>query len=237
MSKLKSGWKRWDLYLNKFTEYKRPIHILEIGSYKGDSALWFLDNLCNNSKSDLTCVDTWDGSPEYNDKDFESVESAFDSRIKNNPRSKQLIKIKNNSYNALIQLNIENKLYDIVYIDASHESRDVIADAVLSWKIVRPKGVVIFDDYKWDLLEPDYFTPKPAIDAFLHVMKPELKVLNIARQVFIEKLEKFEIPQRNKDVKSIYGGPASRSKSKKKLQLRKTKSKVRRGKWSLEKKK
>jgi predicted O-methyltransferase YrrM len=206
MSKLNTGWKKWDLYLSKFTEHD-AIHILEIGSYKGDSALWFLNNLCVNKKTTLTCIDTWMGSPEYNE--FEQIEQIFDKNISENERKDQLIKIKNNSYDALVELNYrKEKMYDVIYIDASHESRDVISDASLSWRLLNPSGILIFDDYKWDLLKPDYFTPKPAIDAFMYIMKPELKVIDVARQVFVEKLTNFEKPQ-----KKNKGGKTSRKRS------------------------
>ena len=102
------------------------------------------------------------------------------------------------SYDALVQLNqkFKNNFFDIVYIDASHEGRDVIGDAVMSWKLLKPGGIMIFDDYVWDKLKPAYFTPKPAIDAFLYLFKPELKVLQKLRQVIVEKLdcEDFEKP-------------------------------------------
>ena len=33
----------------------------------------------------------------------------------------------------------------VVYIDGSHAARDVIADAVLAWALLRPGGILIFD--------------------------------------------------------------------------------------------
>ena len=36
------------------------IHILEIGSYEGRSTVWFVENLLNNEKSTITCVDPWE---------------------------------------------------------------------------------------------------------------------------------------------------------------------------------
>ncbi len=107
------------------------------------------------------------------------------------------------TYDALIKLqsNYNSDLsgpiyFDIIYIDASHEGRDVIADAVMSWKLLNPGGIMIFDDYIWDKLKPVYFTPKPAIDAFLYLYKPEMKVLQKSRQVIVEKLDckDFEKP-------------------------------------------
>jgi hypothetical protein len=72
----------------------------------------------------------------------------------------------------------------------------VLADAVLAWPLLKRGGVMIFDDYKWTKLSPDYFRPKPAIDAFMKCMTPELNVLDIQYQVFVEKRIEFEEPKR-----------------------------------------
>ena len=37
--------------------------------------------------------------------------------------------------------------FDLVYIDASHEAADVLADAVLAWPLLKPGGFLGFDDY------------------------------------------------------------------------------------------
>lgn len=42
-----------------------------------------------------------------------------------------------------------------MYIDGSHAAKDVIADAVLAWALLRPGGVLIFDGERWrPLLTP-----------------------------------------------------------------------------------
>ncbi len=33
----------------------------------------------------------------------------------------------------------------VIYVDGSHKARDVIADAVLAWALLRPGGILIFD--------------------------------------------------------------------------------------------
>ena len=39
--------------------------------------------------------------------------------------------------------------YDIIYIDGSHATSDVLEDAVLSYRLLKPGGLLIFDDYHW----------------------------------------------------------------------------------------
>ena len=50
-------------------------NILEIGSYEGRSALFFLKYFLN---SKINCVDTWSGSDEHNIEDFKFIEKNFD---------------------------------------------------------------------------------------------------------------------------------------------------------------
>ena len=59
-------------------------HILEIGSYEGRSALFFLQFFSN---SKITCVDTWSGSDEHLNYNFNIIEENFDKNtlsFKNN---------------------------------------------------------------------------------------------------------------------------------------------------------
>lgn len=122
-------------------------------------------------------VDTWEGSPEYFNGNFTEIENAFDKTIESTGKSKQLIKMKMLSTKALIELNRDNIMFDIIFIDASHEAIDVLSDAILSWNILNENGILIFDDYLWDKIEGDHFRPKIAIDTFVNVYKTQLKTL------------------------------------------------------------
>jgi len=191
---LKTGWKKWDIYLSKFVGKK--VNILEIGSYRGDATSWFLNNLVSDKKSMVYAVDTWSGSPEYFNGDFTEIEDVFDKTIESTGKSKQLIKMKMLSTKALIELNRDTIMFDIIFIDASHEAIDVLSDAILSWNILNENGILIFDDYLWDKIEGDHFRPKIAIDTFVHVYKTQLKTLYFGWQVIIQKrlIDEFNKP-------------------------------------------
>jgi predicted O-methyltransferase YrrM len=217
MKNLNTGWKKWDLYLNKFTKYNEPLHVLEIGAYEGDATLWFLKNLLTDPKSTYTAIDTWEGSPEYVNVNFKKVEDVFDENIKKSGMSNKVTKIKDLSYTGLVKLLAQDVRpeYHVIFIDASHEARDVLADAVLSWPMLKKEGVMIFDDYKWEKLSPEYFRPRPAIDSFIKCMAPELEVLGMHYQAFVSKKSEFEKPVRNLGGKKIYRRKRSKSKTKK----------------------
>jgi hypothetical protein len=166
----------------------RELRILEIGSWEGRSALFFLNYF---PRCQLTCVDTWAGSVEhFNDPTFAAVVPEAESRFDGNVAefSNRIEKIKAPSSVALPQLGIARRRFDIVYIDGSHYAADVYADAVLTWPMVARKGVVIFDDYEWDIMKQPHERPKPGIDAFLATVEGKYRELVRAYQVIIRRL-------------------------------------------------
>ena len=76
---------------------------------------------------------------------------------------------------------------DIVYVDGSHRACDVLMDGVLAWRLLKPGGVMIFDDYLW---EPDFLPsrrPQMAIDLFLEMFVDQYTLLGKHYQVAIRK--------------------------------------------------
>jgi len=57
--------------------------------------------------------------------------------------------------------------FDCIYIDADHRAAGVLEDAVLSWRLLKGGGIMILDDYGWNLYENPFKCPKRGIDAFL----------------------------------------------------------------------
>jgi hypothetical protein len=53
------------------------------------------------------------------------------------------------SQQALPRLVDQKKQYDFIYIDASHKADDTFVDAYYANKLLRPGGVIIFDDFQW----------------------------------------------------------------------------------------
>jgi predicted O-methyltransferase YrrM len=78
--------------------------------------------------------------------------------------------------------NVLDKLidkYDIIYIDGSHEYKDVLNDANNCWKLLNDDGIMIFDDYRMSLLyTKDRLGVKPAVDEFLQSINGKYELLN-----------------------------------------------------------
>jgi predicted O-methyltransferase YrrM len=148
----------------------RPgVRALEIGSFEGRSAIWFLENILTEDSARITCVDTF---PE------ESYEERFDRNIQATGVAHKVEKITGYSQIALRQLPIGS--YDFAYVDGCHQATCVISDAVLSFELLKPGGILIFDDYGWGALfkVPPHARPRVAIDAFLAIFRDEIEVLH-----------------------------------------------------------
>lgn len=149
------------------------VRYLEIGSYEGRSVAWMCREILTGENSQAVCIDVWD------DRD---VETRFDANVAGLAVDKRV----GESRSELIRCNYGPQ-FDIAYIDGSHEARDVLSDAVLAFHLLKNEGVLIFDDYQWDLPNRVQVFPKVAIDGFLAAYAPVVDVLVKGYQVILKK--------------------------------------------------
>ncbi len=163
----------------------KPSHGLEIGSYEGRSACWFLENLLTHDRSTLTCIDPWDGSDPCLAEETVAAEKLFDANTK--PYGK-VLKSKEKSKDVLPRfIEEDGQWYDFVYVDGDHEGYSVLYDLVLGWELVKPGGWIIADDYKWTsaMLKNQ---PASAIDLWMNLNPPGLvKREPVGRLMFFQK--------------------------------------------------
>jgi len=166
-----------------------PARVIEIGSWEGRSALFFMNYL---PRSKLVCIDTFEGSeehrahPEAFASDLPKIERRFDANLA--PFAARLEKRKAASAVALTELGIEGRRFDIAYIDGSHRSADVYGDGVLTWSMLLPGGIMIFDDYEWEWMPEPQSNPKLGIDSFLRAFEGQYRIVHKGFQIAIEKL-------------------------------------------------
>jgi predicted O-methyltransferase YrrM len=190
----------WDLLLPQIN----PSRILEIGSYEGASGCYLIDTLAAEREIELHCIDTWEGGLEHKpggnaQTNMQTVEALFHQNIQksvnSSPNKVDLFIHKGFSDVELIKLLAEGKAnyFDFIYIDGSHQAADVLADAVLGFKLLRKNGVIAFDDYLWQEDLP-YGTdpvrcPKFAIDAFTNIYCRKLRLIRAPLyQMYVEKI-------------------------------------------------
>ena len=172
-------WTSWHFpnWIKLLAPYRGPaLRVLEIGSWEGRSALFFLNYL---PRARLTCIDTFEGGKEHqvgaDPKGFlRQVEQRFDANTK--AFTRRIEKIKARSADALAQLGLARRRFDLAYIDGSHLAIDVYSDAALTWPLMARGGLVIFDDYLWKEMPEPLDNPKPGIDAFLKTIDGQYRV-------------------------------------------------------------
>ena len=158
----------------------RPgVRLLEIGSFEGRSAAWFLEHVLTDESSKLVCVDLFTRP---------GLEARFDHNIQLVDRHQQVRKLKGYSGNVLPDL--EPASFDAIYIDGGHDAATVLLDGLLSWRLLKPGGVLIFDDYLWETDRPPARRPQLAIDIFRETMADALDVMHEGYQVIVRKRER-----------------------------------------------
>jgi hypothetical protein len=170
---------------DNLSEFKgRPnLKFLQIGAYTGDASMWLLENVLTDPSSSLTDVDTWQGSEESEHKkiDFDSVYTIYLTRTS---QYDNVLAIKSKSEYVLPNL---NHTYDFIYIDGDHTAKAVAEDAEGAWKLLKPNGILAFDDYRWGEDLPPHLTPKPAIDNFLAKYTGTYDLITKDYQVWVQK--------------------------------------------------
>ncbi len=199
-SPLLPEWERWfegkeftkDWATHRFPIWARALAplrtmspaVLEIGSWEGRSTIFFLGFLPG---SRVTCIDTFQGNPENVATEagrdiVEGIERRFDSNLAD--YGHRVEKIVSRSAKALDHLLQQGRLFDLIYIDGSHDRDDVLIDSVFSWRLLKPGGFLIWDDYEF---KTEFSSPKPAIDAFLAYRDREFEEIHRGKQIIITK--------------------------------------------------
>ena len=169
---------------------KPNLAFLQIGACTGDASVWLANNILTDKSSILIDVDTWQGSDEevHHNMDFSDVERVYDHRTMT---MENVIKVKMTSTEFLITSD-DKEYYDFIYIDGDHTADAVFKDASLSWRALKPGGIMAFDDYEWEPQLPMHLRPQPAIDLFLTLMKDHIDLIRTGPQIWIRKrLETF----------------------------------------------
>jgi predicted O-methyltransferase YrrM len=163
----------WRKVLGKFAGLPE-IHGIEIGCLEGRSSLWFVANILEHETAHLTCIDPW-------------PRPCFTENIR--PVRHKIRHMTARSGIALRDPGLPLNSIDFIYVDGNPAATSVIENAVLGFALLKPGGILIFNDYRRRPKEPDspQMMPKIAVDAFLHIFANALTTLNLGYQAIVEK--------------------------------------------------
>jgi len=155
------GWGGTHPIFEKLINDLTPSTIIEIGTWKGQSALHMASILKRkNIKCKIYCVDTWLGvlgdviENENNNPNwllkknhYPQIYQQFISNVKWENLDEYIVPCPNTSDIYYHYFNFIKLKADLIYIDGSHLFENVYNDIKNYSKLLNPKGVIFGDDY------------------------------------------------------------------------------------------
>jgi predicted O-methyltransferase YrrM len=134
---------------------QQKLQIVEIGVYEGASSCFWSDFYLNNPDSRLISIDPFTGSEEHLKEPekypgLSKLEVTARENIAKSDNAGKVEIIKGYSHLIYPHLSYrygEDPWIDVLYIDGAHDSISVARDITLYVPMVKPGGVVFFDDY------------------------------------------------------------------------------------------
>jgi predicted O-methyltransferase YrrM len=151
---------------------KAGVTYLEIGTFEGRSALWLLENILTHPASKLIIIDAFE----------ENTYKTFTSNINLSGEADKFRILSGLSTNKIKEL--PSNSVDFAYIDGSGKGIVMLSDLVNTWNLLKADGIILCSRYTLNAhlrealeLEPQDPGPYEAIDAFMKLYKPYIKLL------------------------------------------------------------
>ncbi len=139
----------WQSLLVPWARGRGAINALEIGSYEGASACWLLTHVLDDPASRLTCIDPWlpRADKQSWDADMDAVFARFQHNINCTGKAASVTAQRGDSVRILPELPAAS--FDLIYIDGDHSEAAVYRDTREALRLLRPGGMLLWDDYFW----------------------------------------------------------------------------------------
>lgn len=180
------GQKKWGWYLDDLDGWREllttetPVKALEVGAFDGVSANLMLDLLFTHRQSEVHAIDPYLPDPTTPEVNAETRDFFVENCTIGGHES-QVQLYEGLSAEVLAWMAGTDgywESFDFIFIDGSHLAKDVLIDAALCWNLLKPGGVLAFDDYEWGEWEPNPLAkPRIAIEAFVRVFCDRLQLL------------------------------------------------------------
>lgn len=157
------GWNGRHPALARAIDALRPAIIADVGVWKGQSTLFMAEHLrAGGINGVVLAIDTWLGSPEHwergsgvgsplrHNHGYPAIYRSFLANVRIAGLESLVLPFPQTSRNAAVILARAGVWLDVVHLDAAHEYEEVIGDCEANFRILRPGGLLIGDDYVWD---------------------------------------------------------------------------------------
>lgn len=180
-----SNYGKWRWFIERESLAEKSLRVLEIGSWEGMSAHFFLSHL---SHAHFTAVDTWTGSEEHS-VDPEELFTRFQKNINEFVDRLDVRRMTSDSFfESLATEERDFEPFDLIYIDGDHSVDQVRRDAENAWRAVADGGFVAFDDYLWELHPDAPSNPGQAINSFLRGINGQYRLVDCTSQILVQKV-------------------------------------------------
>ncbi len=158
------GWHSDSKVFQFVIESAKPKFIIEVGSFVGFSAITMAEHLDRQKNPcAILCIDTWLGSLEYW-RNKQSMQDSgmqlshgypqwyfsFLTNIAVTKHADRVVPLPLPTLIAARLLKEKGIMADLIYIDASHDEKDVYEDMMAYWPLVNQGGALFGDDWQWE---------------------------------------------------------------------------------------
>lgn len=153
------GWRSQHPYLEEAVERFRPRVVVEVGTWKGASALSMARAMAaRDIPGTVIAVDTWLGAVDHwadeelfaelaTEHGFPSLYRTFLANVLREGLAERVVPLPLDSVNAAALMRLRGVAADVIHLDAGHEEASVAADLRAWWPVLRPGGLLVADDY------------------------------------------------------------------------------------------
>lgn len=195
---------RWHSYLGHLKD-RSNVKALEIGCFEGRATVWLLQNILTHPTSSIIVIDTFTGGMENSDHqdNVVNLRKRFEHNIK---AWRDKVKILSGLSHIHLRKMPAISTFDYIYVDGSHMAKDVLEDAVLSWRLLKKGGILTFDDYRdWNFYKDPILCPRVAIDSFLSIYKNQYEIVDQDYQIALRKVGDTIVVDRSRpDAEASY---------------------------------
>ena len=160
-----SGWGGNSPAFDELLAEAKPKFIIEVGTWKGASALHMASVLDTLGLHDtrILCIDTWLGALEFradlaDPERFQALQCRhgyptvyyqFLANVRHAGQEHRIIPFPFPSTTAALWILRTDLRADLIYIDGSHEEEDVYQDLLDYSPLLTPGGILFGDDWSW----------------------------------------------------------------------------------------